>query len=97
MAVDMCITNGLYPLTLFPPGSHIPGMASGNSALGKTVQSVAPSPADERFVRVHFGWARRWASRLARLHVWGWFNIPVGYEDETGFHFGVKVEPRNQK
>lgn len=33
---------------------------------------------------------RRWAHRLRT-----WFEIPYGYEDESGFHYGQPPRPRS--
>ena len=81
----------------FPVAFSHCGMASGNPVMGKTAQPVAPWPADKNSVRVPFGRARRWAGRLARLRVGNLVNIPVGYEDETGFHYGIPDNPKNPK
>jgi hypothetical protein len=65
-------------------------MASGNPVLGKTVQPDLPWSADKSSVRVQSGWVRFWAGCLARSRDWGRRKVPVGYEDETGFHFGTR-------
>ena len=93
----MAVDNKLaLPIDSFSAGlSHL-RMASGNPVLGKTVKPDATWPAGKSSVRVQSGWVRYWANRLARLCVWGRFNVPVGYEDETGFHFGTPDSPRNQ-
>lgn len=52
--------------------------ATGNRAASAT--HVAATPA---------GW---WARFTARIRAW--FEVPLGYEDESGFHYGSQPAPR---
>lgn len=36
-----------------------------------------------------------WSRVVARVR--SWFEIPYGYEDEKGFHYGVEPAPANLK
>ena len=79
--------NPVFTMTIFERTTlclRTACIAIGNQQPGRNVQQAEPSPSRKDFARVHF------AGIIARLCAAIVGRVPVGYEDEAGFHFGTE-------
>lgn len=80
----------------FPREFSHSAMPSGDPSLGKTALRESQLIGEDSGP-VLCGRVSRWARRLVRSRILGRVNVPIGYEDETGFHFGAMTGHENSK
>ena len=70
---------------------NIHNMIAGNRLAGRCIGQVMPLPANRHDRRIAWPEVGSLARIIAILRAWIEARAPLGYEDETGFHYGTEA------